>query len=124
VSSDFKGNPASAIFDALSTMVIDDNLIKVLAWYDNEWGYSCRLADLVVYKRQVIKSITTRIQNRFNVSVAEVDNQNLWQLATLGVACVSNHRRHADETLANVVKFIIQNYPDVELLSSEIETFP
>jgi len=75
-------------------------------------------------KRQVIKSITTRIQNRFNVSVAEVDNQNLWQLATLGVACVSNHRRHADETLANVVKFIIQNYPDVELLSSEIETFP
>jgi len=49
VSSDFKGNPASAILDALSTMVIDDNLIKVLAWYDNEWGYSCRLADLVVY---------------------------------------------------------------------------
>jgi glyceraldehyde 3-phosphate dehydrogenase len=49
VSSDFKGNPASAIFDALSTMVIDGNLIKVLAWYDNEWGYSCRLADLVVY---------------------------------------------------------------------------
>ena len=75
-------------------------------------------------KRQVIKSITTRIKNRFNVSIAEVDNQNLWQLATLGIASVSNHRRHADETLANVVKFIIQNYPDVELLSSEIETFP
>ena len=49
VSSDFKGNPASAIFDALSTMVIDGNLIKVLAWYDNEWGYSCRLADLAAY---------------------------------------------------------------------------
>ncbi|TET57344.1 MAG: type I glyceraldehyde-3-phosphate dehydrogenase, partial [Dehalococcoidia bacterium] len=49
VSSDFKGNPASAIFDALSTMVIDDSLIKVLAWYDNEWGYSCRLADLALY---------------------------------------------------------------------------
>jgi glyceraldehyde 3-phosphate dehydrogenase len=49
VSSDFKGNPASAIFDALSTMVIDSNLMKVLAWYDNEWGYSCRLADLVAY---------------------------------------------------------------------------
>lgn len=49
VSSDFKGNPASAIFDALSTMVIDDNFVKVLAWYDNEWGYSCRLADLVTY---------------------------------------------------------------------------
>jgi len=49
VSSDFKGNPASAIFDALSTMVIDNNMVKVLAWYDNEWGYSCRLADLAAY---------------------------------------------------------------------------
>jgi len=49
VSSDFKGNPASAIFDALSTMVVDGNLVKVLAWYDNEWGYSCRLADLAAY---------------------------------------------------------------------------
>ena len=75
-------------------------------------------------KRQVIKSIIARLQNRYKVSVAEVDNQNLWQLSTLGIACVSNHRRHADETLSNVVKFIVQNYPDVELLSSEIETFP
>jgi uncharacterized protein YlxP (DUF503 family) len=75
-------------------------------------------------KRQVIKSIITRLQNKFNVSVAEVDNQDLWQLATLGVACVSNHRRHADETLANVIKFVAQNYPDVELLGSQIETFP
>ena len=49
VGTDFKGNPASAIFDALSTMVIDGNMIKVLAWYDNEWGYSCRLADLANY---------------------------------------------------------------------------
>ncbi len=49
VSTDFRGNPASAIFDALSTMVIDGNMIKVLAWYDNEWGYSCRLADLATY---------------------------------------------------------------------------
>jgi uncharacterized protein YlxP (DUF503 family) len=75
-------------------------------------------------KRQVIQSIITRLQNRYKVSIAEVDNQDLWQLATLGIACVSNHRRHADETLANVVKFVIQNYPDVELLSSEIETLP
>jgi uncharacterized protein YlxP (DUF503 family) len=75
-------------------------------------------------KRQVIKSIITRLQNKFNVSVAEVDNQNLWQLATLGIACVSNHRRHANETLSNVVKFIVQNYPNVELLNSKIETFP
>jgi glyceraldehyde 3-phosphate dehydrogenase len=52
VSSDFKGNPASSIFDALSTMVIDGNLTKVLAWYDNEWGYSSRLADLTAFVAQ------------------------------------------------------------------------
>ena len=49
VSIDFKGNPASSIVDAPSTMVIGDNMVKVLAWYDNEWGYSCRLADLATY---------------------------------------------------------------------------
>ena len=49
VSMDFKGNPASSIVDAPSTMVIADNMVKVLAWYDNEWGYSCRLADLAAY---------------------------------------------------------------------------
>ena len=49
VSSDFKGNPASAIFDAPSTMVMGGNMVKVLAWYDNEWGYSCRVADLMAY---------------------------------------------------------------------------
>jgi len=49
VSTDFKGNQASAIFDSLSTMVVDDNMVKVLAWYDNEWGYSCRLADIAAY---------------------------------------------------------------------------
>ncbi len=49
VSVDFKGNPASSIIDAPSTMVIGDNMVKVLAWYDNEWGYSCRLADLAAH---------------------------------------------------------------------------
>lgn len=49
VSSDFKGNPASSIVDTPSTMVIGGNMVKVLSWYDNEWGYCCRLADLAVY---------------------------------------------------------------------------
>jgi len=48
VSMDFKGNPSSSIVDAPSTMVIG-SMVKVLSWYDNEWGYSCRLADLVAY---------------------------------------------------------------------------
>jgi len=49
VSIDFKGNPASSIVDAPSTMVIGGNMVKVLAWYDNEWAYSCRVADLAAY---------------------------------------------------------------------------
>ncbi len=49
VSIDMKGNPASSIVDAESTMVIGDDLVKVLAWYDNEWGYSCRVADLAAF---------------------------------------------------------------------------
>jgi glyceraldehyde 3-phosphate dehydrogenase len=49
VSSDFNGNPHSSIVDLPSTALIDGNLIKVLAWYDNEWGYSCRVRDLVRY---------------------------------------------------------------------------
>ncbi len=46
VSSDFRGHPASAIVDSLSTVVLEGKMAKVLAWYDNEWGYSCRVADL------------------------------------------------------------------------------
>ena len=49
VSSDFNGNPASSIVDAESTKVIDGTLVKVLSWYDNEWGYSCRVRDLVKF---------------------------------------------------------------------------
>ncbi|MHB8086383.1 MAG: type I glyceraldehyde-3-phosphate dehydrogenase [Dehalococcoidia bacterium] len=48
VSTDFKGNQHSSIFDALQTMVLGGNMVKVLAWYDNEWGYSCRVADLAL----------------------------------------------------------------------------
>lgn len=49
VSSDFIGNDHSSIVDSLSTMVIGENQIKVMAWYDNEWAYSCRVVDLAKY---------------------------------------------------------------------------
>ena len=49
VSIDFKGNPHSSIFDALSTQVMGGRLAKVLTWYDNEWGFSCRMGDLAKY---------------------------------------------------------------------------
>ena len=49
VSRDFLANPHSSIFDSSFTNVVDGNLVKVLSWYDNEWGYSCRVVDLTVY---------------------------------------------------------------------------
>jgi glyceraldehyde 3-phosphate dehydrogenase len=49
VSKDFTGNSNSSMVDAGFTKVIDGNLVKVVAWYDNEWGYSCRVRDLINY---------------------------------------------------------------------------
>jgi len=49
VSMDYKGDPRSSIVDGLSTMVVADTFVKVVSWYDNEWGYSCRIADLAAY---------------------------------------------------------------------------
>ena len=49
VSCDYTNDNRSSIIDALSTMVVDDNQLKVFAWYDNEWGYSCRMADLTCH---------------------------------------------------------------------------
>jgi glyceraldehyde 3-phosphate dehydrogenase len=49
VSTDVKANTFSSVVDSAETKVLGGNMIKVLAWYDNEWGYSCRIADLVKY---------------------------------------------------------------------------
>jgi glyceraldehyde 3-phosphate dehydrogenase len=53
VSTDFRGDSHSAIIDGLSTMVMDGNFVKVVAWYDNEWGYSCRVADLAYMMAEI-----------------------------------------------------------------------
>jgi len=75
-------------------------------------------------KRQVLKSIITRVGSKFNVSVAEVDDHDLWQLATLGICCVSNSKRHANEVLSKVVNFIVNSRFEVEILDYEIEILP
>ena len=49
VSKDFNHNPHSSIVDGLCTMVIEGNMVKVVSWYDNEWGYSNRVVDLAIY---------------------------------------------------------------------------
>lgn len=72
-------------------------------------------------KRQLVRSLTTRLRNKFNVAVAEVDNNDRWQIATIGVTCVSNDGRHAREMLDRVVSFIRHTRLDAELLDSEIE---
>ncbi len=75
-------------------------------------------------KRRVLKSITTRVSNKFNVSVAEVGDQNLWQLATLGICCVSNNSRYTNEVLSKVVDFVVNSRFEVEILNYEIEILP
>jgi hypothetical protein len=72
-------------------------------------------------KRQVLKSVKDRVRNRFNVSIAEVDDLDLWQRATLGVACVSKDRTVVERTLAHVATFVEGlNLASVEDVSVEI----
>ena len=75
-------------------------------------------------KRQVLKSIITRVGSKFNVSVAEIDDHDLWQLTTLGICCVSNNKRHANEILSKVVNFIVNSRFEIEILDYEIEILP
>ncbi|MBG7616896.1 MAG: DUF503 domain-containing protein [Chloroflexi bacterium] len=72
-------------------------------------------------KRQVVKSITARMKNRFNVSVAEVADNDKWQLATLGISCVSNDGRYTDEVLAKVKSFVDDSRYDAEIIEIEQE---
>jgi len=75
-------------------------------------------------KRRVLKSITSRVRNKFNVSVAEVGDHDLWQLATLGICCVSNDKRFTNEVLSKVVDFIVDGRFEIEILDYEIEIMP
>jgi uncharacterized protein YlxP (DUF503 family) len=75
-------------------------------------------------KRQVLKSITSRVKNKFNVSIAEVDANDLWQLAVLGVSCVSNDGRQTNEVLSKVVDFVTEGRFEVEILDYEVEILP
>ncbi len=72
-------------------------------------------------KRRVLKSITAQVSNKFNVSIAEIDDHDLWQLATLGVSCVSNDSRHANEILSRVMNHIEAIRGDAEIIDYEIE---
>lgn len=72
-------------------------------------------------KRQVLKSLISRLHNRFNVSAAEIDDQDSWQIASLAISCTSNDDRHADQVLASVIAFIRNERLDAEVLEVETE---
>jgi uncharacterized protein YlxP (DUF503 family) len=72
-------------------------------------------------KRQVVKSLTARLKNKFNISVAEVEDNDLWQLATIAICFVSNDQRFTNEVLSKAVDMVVQNQGDYEMLDYEIE---
>ena len=72
-------------------------------------------------KRQVARSLSARIRNKFNVAVAEVEDQELWQRLTLAVCCVSTDAAHANEIISKVVEYIEDSRRDLELLDYETE---
>ncbi len=72
-------------------------------------------------KRRISRSLIAQVSNKFNVAIAEVDDNDLWQRLTLGLCCVSNNASHADGTIESVVNFITRNRPDTELIDHEIE---
>lgn len=71
-------------------------------------------------KRQIVKSLVTRTRNQFNVAMAEVADNDRWQIAQLGIVCVSNNSRHVDEILAHVRQYIEDIHPDLAI--TDVET--
>ena len=73
-------------------------------------------------KRPSLRSLKDRMRNKFNVSVAEVDNNDLWQKASLAVAAVSNDKSHLNQTLDHVLN-MVRSVPEISLLDYHIEIF-
>ena len=74
-------------------------------------------------KRRISRSLIALVGNKFNVAIAEVDDNDLWQKLTLGVCCVSNSAAHADETLQRVSSFIERQRAEAEVIEYEVEVF-
>ncbi len=64
-----------------------------------------------------------RQKKQFNISIAEVDDHDLWQMTTIGFACVSNHNNQVDEIINSVIATIDRDYPTIEIIEKEIEIF-
>lgn len=92
-------------------MVIGTGIINLSA----NWVHSLK------EKRMIVKSIIDKVKHKFNVSIAEVENQDIHQSITLGIACVSNDTSHADSMIQNVINYIEDNTDAVlESIHTEI----
>ena len=72
-------------------------------------------------KRKVIKSLITRLHNKFNVAVAEIGSHDSWQTAVIGVSCVSNGEPHASQVLSSIMYFVRRERLDAELVDFQTE---
>jgi uncharacterized protein YlxP (DUF503 family) len=72
-------------------------------------------------KRSVLKSLLARLRNKFNVSAAEVDQNDLWQSAVVGIVTVSNSTVHINQMLTQVINWIENNYPQIMIIDQSIE---
>lgn len=83
-------------------------------------GMSASLKD----KRQVVRSVLQRVRNQFEVAAAEVGTQESWQIATLGLSCVSGSAKHAQEVIEHVARYVEESRPDVEVTDVQIDVLP
>ena len=74
-------------------------------------------------KRSVVKSLIARLRKQFNLSVAEIDDHELWQMATIGIACVSQYNSRVDELISAAISFIERDFPTIEIVEKEIDIF-
>ncbi|MGB9766342.1 MAG: DUF503 domain-containing protein [Sulfurihydrogenibium sp.] len=72
-------------------------------------------------KRMVVRSLKEKLRSKFNVSVSEVDNQDLWQMATVAVVTVGPDKKHVENVLQNILNFVYENFPELYIdVSKEI----
>jgi len=74
-------------------------------------------------KRSQLKPLMARLQKEFNISVAELDYQDIWQEAYIGVSCLSNDSRHTQRCLQKVITWVERNYPQFYIIQEQIELF-
>ena len=74
-------------------------------------------------KRNILKSLMARLQRQFNISIAEVDDHDVWRIATIGIACVANHTYRVDEAIAEIINVINRDYPNLEIIEKETEFY-